>query len=206
MSNPPHVRPFPRTRRPVAPRGFTLIELLVFISIIAILIGILLPALAHVRSSAEKVTCSSQLRQIGLIFEIYAQDHKDFYPVAKYMPDPFASSSPHPGLPTALRGYLNEASADGRVYECPDDSLVYPRAGISYEYNFSLAGRTIDDILERRWMRRMNIQASQLAVCKDFDNGDPFVLNDGTELFVPRRHLQRNILFADGHVGRLELN
>ncbi len=185
--------------------AFTLIELLVVISIIGILIAILLPVMAHVRSSAEKVTCSSQLRQIGLVFEMYAQDHKDFFPVAKYMPDPFLSSSPDPGLPDTLKHYLDKDTADGRIYQCPDDSQVFALSGISYEYNFSLGGNTIASHLERRHFRRMNIQASQLAVSKDFDNA-VFDLQDGSTIDVPMRHLQRNILFADGHVGRLELN
>lgn len=185
------------------PRGFTLIELLVVLSIIAILIGILLPTLAGARSAAQKVTCSSQLRQIGLIFESYAQEHKEVLPVARYMPAPFVSSNPAPGLPDVMKSYISPGSSEIRVFECPDDNEVFPLAGISYEYNFGLGGRSVTEVLESRRMRRMGLDASKLVVLKDFDNAT-FLLDDGTELVVPAWHIARNILFADNHVGRFE--
>ncbi|MEM6855202.1 MAG: DUF1559 domain-containing protein [Planctomycetota bacterium] len=60
--------------------GFTLIELLVVISIIALLIGLLLPSLAAARETARTMKCSSQMRQLVLAAEIYANDHKGRYP------------------------------------------------------------------------------------------------------------------------------
>lgn len=61
-------------------RGFTLIELLVVISIIALLIGILLPSLSAARQAANSVTCLSRLRQIGQGLNIYAIDFKQSLP------------------------------------------------------------------------------------------------------------------------------
>ena len=62
-------------------RAFTLIELLVVIAIIAILAAILFPVFARARSQARKATCASNLKQIGLAFLMYAQDHDETFPV-----------------------------------------------------------------------------------------------------------------------------
>lgn len=62
--------------------GFTLIELLVVIAIIAILAGLLLPALASAKAKAWRIQCNSQQRQIGVGFNLFATDHEDMYPPA----------------------------------------------------------------------------------------------------------------------------
>ena len=62
-------------------RGFTLIELLVVMVIIALLVGLLLPALGRAREEARKTQCRSNLRQIGLAMNIYCNDNKGWTPV-----------------------------------------------------------------------------------------------------------------------------
>ncbi|MEM6458304.1 MAG: prepilin-type N-terminal cleavage/methylation domain-containing protein [Planctomycetota bacterium] len=131
-------------KRPL--HGFTLIELLVVISIIALLIALLLPALGAARSAGQAVACLSNVRQIGIATQLYAEDFDESFPSVfgnTTTPPSSAFVDPKWFHTSTLLTYYSDPAG----YVCPADDQPFEEnlnsgtplpsrvAGLSYLFN-----------------------------------------------------------------------
>jgi len=129
-----------RSHTPSRSHGFTLIELLVVISIIAILAGMLLPAINMVREGARKANCSNNQRQLLLAMNVYANDNDQTWPVLKNTTNSGAAAFTAAGAAitagaaaaaVTMNTYEYLATVTGgdltqKVFACPSNPTVKP--------------------------------------------------------------------------------
>ncbi|MFN4226716.1 MAG: prepilin-type N-terminal cleavage/methylation domain-containing protein [Candidatus Ratteibacteria bacterium] len=192
--------------------GFTLIELLVVIGIVAILAGILLPALNKAREKARQATCTNNLKQIYIALEIYANDNEDFYPFCQgtCFWQTGNINPPYPGYP-GWTEQLYPYVKNKKIYRCP----TYPVKNDEFSYFLSARAAYIDAGNQRAATNRKKIRFPSAFVLAGDNQYKNFSVNDNdkddysqnclswieTQSHWKPYHLGGlNVLFADGHV------
>lgn len=138
---------------------FTLLELLVIIGIIALLAGLILPAMHRAVGASRRTACMNNLKQIALALEMYVADNHWRLPVCRSSHAPDAG----PYIMDVLKGRLG---GNRKVFVCPSDPLGQKREGGSYDWNYLVNGELMDE----KSMKLTAVSDFTLPIMGDLDN------------------------------------
>lgn len=188
-------------------------ELLLVIAIIGILASLMLPALGRAKAQAYNAACMNNLRQLGVATRLYSDDYQERLPSAEILPSqPIDPQNPLPRICDVLATYVGKAagtnSNSATVFRCPVDKAGrFAVEGSSYEWNFDLNGRRMDETRTDGaflLLKKGDPSAGITNFVLTFPPGTtPLLLDyDGVHARPPKSG--KNVVFMDGHVAPLD--
>lgn len=182
--------------------GFSLVELLVVITILAILIGLLMPAVRSMSERSQRSKCASNLRQMVVGFNLYAQD-EGVYPQGYW-------TGPNPWNTISWGGLIQKYWRNkGDVTQCPTATAIHSKKSWTLYINGRIQGKSFGGGGRSPWPAQRvsktilcgdghyvqtGLWSSSYWTAIDYQNNRPdFEHNGGS-----------NFLFADGHVAYMQ--